>query len=105
MSTSRGWPRPRSGLSSPTRARNKAITELPALGEQWGGQLDTQDVGEHRRGRPLSESGAKARLYYTPKDASVAHLIQVNLQSETFSLAVDEDKHVVSNCSTASCCW
>ena len=75
-----------------TEARNKAIQELLALGEQWGGKLDAQDAGARRRGRPLSDSGAKARFYHAVKDASLAHLIKVDLQAEAFSFTIDEDK-------------
>ena len=75
-----------------TQARNKAITELLALGEQWGGKLDAQDVGARRRGRPLSDSGAKARFHHAVKDANLAHLIKVDLQAEAFSFTIDEDK-------------
>ena len=75
-----------------TQARNKAITELLALGEQWGGKLDAQDAGARRRGRPLSDSGAKARFYHAVKDANLAHLIKVDLQAEAFSFTIDEDK-------------
>ena len=75
-----------------TQARNKAITELLALGEQWGGKLDAQDAGTRRRGRPLSDSGAKARFYHAVKDANLAHLIKVDLQAEAFSFTIDEDK-------------
>jgi transposase len=75
-----------------TQARNKAIAELLALGEQWGGKLDAQDAGARRRGRPLSDSGAKARFYHAVKDANLAHLIKVDLQAEAFSFHIDEDK-------------
>ncbi len=75
-----------------TQARNKAITELLALGEQWGGKLDAQDAGARRRGRPLSDSGAKARFYHAVKEANLAHLIKVDLQAEAFSFTLDEDK-------------
>ena len=74
-----------------TQARNKAITELLALGEQWGGKLDAQDAGARRRGRPLSDSGAKARFYHAVKDANLAHLIKVDLQAEAFSFTIDEE--------------
>ena len=57
-----------------TQARNKSTAELLALGEQWGGKLDAQDAGARRRGRPLSDSGAKARFYHAVKDANLAHL-------------------------------
>lgn len=62
------------------------------MGEQWGGRLDAQDSGEHRRGRPLSDSGAKARLYHAVKDANLAHLIKVDLRSELFQFTIDEQR-------------
>lgn len=75
-----------------TQARNSEITELLVLGQQWGGKLDAQDAGARRRGRPLSDSGAKARFYHAVKDANLAHLIKVDLQAEAFSFTIDEDK-------------
>lgn len=75
-----------------TLARNKAIAELLALGELWGGRLDAQDAGSRRRGRPLSDSGAKARFYHAVKDANLAHLIKIDLKAEAFSFTIDEDK-------------
>ena len=75
-----------------SQARREQMRELIALGEQWGGRLDAQDAGERRRGRPLSDSGAKARLYHAVKDANLAHLIKVDLQSELFQFTVDEQR-------------
>jgi hypothetical protein len=73
-----------------TQARQAQIQELVTLGEQWGGRLDAQDAGQRHRGRPLSDSGAKARLYHAVKDAGLAHLIKVDLNSELFSFSIDE---------------
>jgi transposase len=75
-----------------TQARREQIDELVALGKQWGGQLDAQDSGQRRRGRPLSDSGAKARLYHAVKEAGLAHLIKVDLHSELFQFAIDEQR-------------
>lgn len=75
-----------------TEARRAQIQELVALGEQWGGRLDQQDAGQRRRGRPLSDSGAKARLYHAVKEAGLAHLIKVDLHSELFNFSIDEDR-------------
>ena len=75
-----------------TQARNKSIQELLALGQQWGGKLDAQDAGVKRRGRPLSDSGVKARFYHAVKEANLAHLIKVDLKAEAFSFTIDEDK-------------
>ncbi len=75
-----------------TQERRKQIDELVQQGQQWGGQLDDQDAGQKRRGRPLSDSGAKARLYHAVKEANVANLIKVDLKHEEFSFTVDEDR-------------
>ena len=75
-----------------TQARRDQIAELIALGQQWGGRLDAQDTGQRQRGRPLSDSGAKARLYHAVKDASLAHLIKVDLHSELFNFTIDEQR-------------
>lgn len=75
-----------------TQARREQIAEFVALGEQWGGRLDAQDTGQRRRGRPLSDSGAKARLYHAVKEANMAHLIKVDLHSEVFQFTVDEQR-------------
>jgi transposase len=81
-----------------TQARRKQIAELLALGEQWGGQLDAQDDGQRRRGRPLSDSGAKARLYHAVKDASLAHVIKVDMHGERFNFTLDEQRQKYLEC-------
>lgn len=73
-----------------TLARRAEIAELVALGEQWGGRLDAQEQGQRSRGRPLSDSGAKARLYNAVKEANLAHLIKVDLKSELLQFTIDE---------------
>jgi hypothetical protein len=75
-----------------SQARREQMRELIALGQQWGGRLDAQDAGQRRRGRPLSDSGATARLYHAVKDANLAHLIKVDLKSEVFQFSIDEER-------------
>lgn len=75
-----------------TSERRKLIDDLVKQGQQWGGQLDDQDAGHKRRGRPLSDSGAKARMFHAVKDANVANLIKVDLKHEEFSFTVDEER-------------
>jgi hypothetical protein len=72
--------------------RRQQIQELVSLGQQWGGQLDQQDQGTRRRGRPLSDSGAKARLYHAVKEARMAHLLKVDMYSDLFNFTIDEAK-------------
>jgi hypothetical protein len=75
-----------------TQARRHEIQELVTLGQQWGGRLDAQEQGQRGRGRPLSDSGATARLYHAVKDANLAHLIKVDLKSEVFQFSIDEER-------------
>ena len=75
-----------------TQARRKAIEELVELGQQWGGRLDEQDAGVRRRGRPLTDSGAKARFFHAVKEAQLAHLIKVDMHAEAFSFSIDEPR-------------
>ncbi len=74
------------------QARRARMNELIDLGLQWSGQLDAQDGGQRRRGRPLSDSGAKARLYHAVKDANLAHLIKVDLHSDLLQFDIDEER-------------
>ena len=75
-----------------TRQRQTSIDELIALGPQWSGKLDQQDAGKRGKGKPLSDSGAKARFYHAVRDASLAHVIKVDLKAQVFTYAVDEER-------------
>ena len=46
-----------------TKLRRERIAAILAKANQWAGKLDGQDAGDVNRGRKLSDSGAKARLY------------------------------------------
>lgn len=77
-----------------TQLRNERIAALEAQAQAWAGKLDGQDgapdgtkVG---RGRKLSDSGAKARLYHEVKEAHLAKIVKVDLKGELFSYAIDE---------------
>lgn len=75
-----------------TKQRQATIDELIQLGQKWSGKLDQQDAGRRGRGKPLSDSGAKARFYHAVKEASLAHVIKVDLQTDAFTYSLDEDK-------------
>ena len=74
------------------QARDKTIEELVAMGQQCSDKLDGQDAGKRAKGRPMSDSGTKARFYHAVKDAHMAHVIKVDLKAELFSYKIDEDK-------------
>jgi transposase len=64
-----------------TTARNKTMAELLELGQQCSVKLDEQDESQRAgtkkisKGRPMSDSGTKARFYHAVKDAHMAHVI------------------------------
>jgi transposase len=79
------------------QARDKTIAELVAMGQQCSDKLDDQDAGKREgqkksKGRPMSDSGTKARFYHAVKDAHMAHVIKVDLKADLFSYTIEEDK-------------
>jgi transposase len=79
------------------QARDKTIAQLLAMGQQCSDKLDAQDesrrAGKKKgKGRPMSDSGTKARFYHAIKDAHMAHVIKVDSKAELFSYTIDEDK-------------
>lgn len=54
--------------------RKEKIAALEAKANAWVGELDAQDSGVKARGKKLSDSGAKARLYHEIKEAHLAHI-------------------------------
>jgi transposase len=74
------------------QARDKTIAELVTIGQQCSDKLDGQDAGQRTKGRPMSDSGTKARFYHAVKDAHMAHVIKVDLKAELFNYSIDEDK-------------
>jgi transposase len=81
-----------------TAARDNKLAELLKLGQQCSVKLDEQDESQRTgkknksKGRPMSDSGTKARFYHAVKDAHMAHVIKVDLKADLFSYTIDEDK-------------
>jgi len=71
--------------------RQERIKALQTQAQTWAGKLDGQDSGVSTRGRKLSDSGAKARLYHEVKEAHLAKIFKVDLKSDLFSYAIDDD--------------
>ena len=72
-----------------TERRTTRIDELVAQGEQWAGKLVDQDGGVKRRGRKLSDSGAKARFYHAVCEAKLGEIIKVDMAAELFCYDID----------------
>jgi len=73
-----------------TQLRRERIATLQEQAQQWAGKLDGQDAGVRAKGRKLSDSGAKARLYHAVCEAHLARIVKVDLKSDLFSYAVDD---------------
>ena len=71
--------------------RRERIAALEAQANAWVGKLDAQDAGVKARGKKLSDSGAKARLYHAVKEAHLANIIRVDLKNELFAYEIDRD--------------
>lgn len=74
-------------------AGNKRDNKIAALEQQaadWTGKLDEQEIGKKKRGRKLSDGGARARFYHEVCDAHLARIIRVDLKSELFTYTIDE---------------
>ena len=70
--------------------RQSKMNELQTQANAWVGKLDEQDQGSKKRGRKLSDSGAKARFYHEVRECRLGNIIKVNLKDELFSYAIDE---------------
>lgn len=70
--------------------RNRQIETLLTEAERRVGKLDAQDEGAKFRGRKLSDSGAKAKLYRDVCEAHLSRVIEVNLKSDTFAYEINE---------------
>ena len=73
-----------------TQRRRDRIAALQARALALAGKLDGQDAGQVKPGRKLSDSGAKARLFHEVCEAHLANIIRVDLKSELFTYAIDE---------------
>jgi len=70
--------------------RREKIKQLEAKAQKWATKLDGQDVGQKAKGRKLSDSGAKARLYHEVKEAHLANIVKVDLKGDLFSYTLDQ---------------
>lgn len=70
--------------------RQSKMDELQSQANAWVGKLDEQDLGAKKRGRKLSDSGAKARFYHEVRESHLGNIIKVDLKGELFSYTIDE---------------
>ena len=72
-----------------TDLRRQRIAALQMRADTLAGKLDDQDAGQVRRGRKLSDSGAKARFFHEVADARLSRIIKVGLTSDLFTYDID----------------
>ena len=70
--------------------RDKRIDELKKQAQQWVDKLQEQDAGKKKRGRKLSDGGARAKFYRQVCEAHLSRIVKVDLKSELFTYAIDE---------------
>ena len=70
--------------------RDLIIGALEQKAAQWAGKLDGQEGGSRKRGRKLSDGGARARFYHEVCEAHLARIVRVDLKSELFTYSIDE---------------
>ena len=73
-----------------TQGRRARIHALEQRAAHLAGKLDAQEGGQVRRGRKLSDSGAKARFFHEVSQAHLARIIEVDLKSDRFSYSLNE---------------
>jgi transposase len=71
--------------------RNALIESLEQKAADWAVKLDGQDSGKRKRGRKLSDGGARARFYRAVCEAHLTRIIRVDLKSERFTYDINED--------------
>jgi transposase len=72
-----------------TQRRRERIAALQARAQALAAKLDAQDAGQAQRGRKLSDSGAKARLFHEVCEAHLANIVRVDLKSDLFTYDID----------------
>lgn len=70
--------------------RRERIEALSHRATALADKLDAQDEGQVRRGRKLSDSGAKARFFHEVCDAHLSTIIKVDLKSDLFTYDIDQ---------------
>lgn len=71
--------------------RDCTMAELERKTSEWSGKLDAQDAGVRRRGRKLSDGGARARFYHEVCESHLARIVRVDLKSELFSYSINDE--------------
>ena len=70
--------------------RKARLADLEKRADEYAQKLEAQSAGIKARGRKLSSSGAKARVYHHVADAHLLKILKVDTASDLFSYDLDE---------------
>ena len=70
--------------------RDLLIESLEQKAAEWAVKLDGQESGKRKRGRKLSDGGARARFYHEVCEVHLGRIVRVDLKSELFTYTIDE---------------
>ncbi len=73
-----------------TVRRDEQIATLERRAVELSAKLDDQDQGKKKRGRKLSDGGARACFYRDVCDAHLTRIIDVDLKSDLFTYTINE---------------
>lgn len=65
--------------------RKARLADLEKRAEDYAKKLEAQSAGIKARGRKLSSSGAKARVYHQVADTHLLKILKVDTTSNLFS--------------------
>ena len=85
--------------------RDRLIQALERQAAQWAGKLDEQDAGLRRRGRKLSDGGARARFYHAVCDAHLARIGWWTSRASCSATTSTRRRRRTPGWWAASCCW
>jgi hypothetical protein len=68
--------------------RQAQLNELHKMAGDWAGRLEAQAEGVKFKGRALTDSGVAARFLVAVQEASLGHVIDVDIESEFFTYSV-----------------
>lgn len=73
-----------------TEQRRQRIKDIENGALSRANRLDNQDVGNKQRGRPMSDSGAKAWMYHEAKEAKLANILVIDKTTDKFVYDINE---------------
>ncbi len=84
------WAHNSEAAQQQTKQRRQRIKDIEDAALAKVNRLEAQDTGKRNKGRPMSDSGAKAWMYHEARVAKLAHIIQLDTKSNLFAYDIDQ---------------